>query len=1094
MSLAWRWRIDLHTEFARHLGVSLPLHLDVIMDHETYPAPVQFKGVTISSTFRDLKEHRAALIDAIDGQGLKPVAMEHDAAKVIDVIDSSLQMVRDGSAYIGVISRRYGQTPRCPDRNPSKLSITELEFNEAQRLGRPILLFVMGEDHPVREADVEANASNRKKLRVFRERAKQMGPGSLVHRVYASFDSLEDFRAQAIQSVAELRRFLDEQKQPSPGQAAEPVPVSGRGAPIPAPPALYAEPPYIGSHRFVGRKAQLEALSDWAEPADPHPVLLFEAIGGTGKSMLTWEWTTRHAVGVRDDWAGRLWYSFYEKGAVMADFCQRALAYMTGQPLDDFRKKKTPELSELLLRHLQARPWLLVLDGLERVLVAYHRFDAAQVRDEEAGTTDEIAHRDPCAAIRPEDDDLLRALAAAGPSKLLLTTRLTPRVLLNQSGQAIPGVRRVPLPGLRPADAEELLRSCGVTGSSQPIQTYLQSHCDCHPLVTGVLAGLINDYLPDRGNFDAWAADADHGGQLNLADLDLVQKRNHILHAALDVLPEKSRQLLSTLAILSEAVDYATLSALNPHRPPEPEEVTKPARPEKRWDWTDLTNEQKEHVREMYEVAVQHRVKYEQDVQAWQASPEFRAAPQELAKTVHDLERRGLLQYDRQTRRYDLHPVVRGVAAGGLRDGERDHYGRRILDHFSQQARSPYKEAETLNDVRHGLQVVRTLVHMTRYNDAYFAFVGDLSEALAYNLEASPEILSLLRPFFPQGWAARPTHIGRGMEGYLVNEAANALNELGMPDEALLAYGLALQAALREKDWSDVATCLLNAVNAFNLQNRLRRCERSIDFALEIAALQEDLGVLFQARLRSFEHLALLGRWADAESMWRLLDPMGRKWQRAQYRAGDAEYEYANCRFLQGGMKEASLADAEKLATEGKNRLVVRALYRLRGQWELDQGRWSAAAASLHEAVRMARGVGHTDAQAETQLAIAKFNLQQLPEAYQEAERLAHSRDVAHRSLAELWLLLGDREKAREHALEAYKRAWADGEPYVYRYELNKARALLEQLGADVPDLPPYDPVSDEKHPWEDELVAAIAKLRARKGRRRASEATVADA
>src|ERR1017187_10805726 len=69
---------------------------------------------------------------------------------------------------------------------------------------------------------------------------------------------------------------------------------------------------------------------------------------------------------------------------IMADFCRRALAYIAREPLDRFKKLKTPELGERLLHHLQNRPWLLVLDGLERVLVAYHRFDAAQVADEEA--------------------------------------------------------------------------------------------------------------------------------------------------------------------------------------------------------------------------------------------------------------------------------------------------------------------------------------------------------------------------------------------------------------------------------------------------------------------------------------------------------------------------------------------------------------------------------------------------------------------------------------------------------------------------------------------------------------------------------------
>jgi hypothetical protein len=46
----------------------------------------------VSSTFTDLEDHRAALIKAIDSQGLKAVDMENDSAKPIDVIESSLQM------------------------------------------------------------------------------------------------------------------------------------------------------------------------------------------------------------------------------------------------------------------------------------------------------------------------------------------------------------------------------------------------------------------------------------------------------------------------------------------------------------------------------------------------------------------------------------------------------------------------------------------------------------------------------------------------------------------------------------------------------------------------------------------------------------------------------------------------------------------------------------------------------------------------------------------------------------------------------------------------------------------------------------------
>jgi len=80
------------------------------------------------------------------------------------------------------------------------------------------------------------------------------------------------------------------------------------------------------------------------------------------------------------------------------------------------------------------------------------------------------------------------------------------------------------------------------------------------------------------GDFDGWAGDPEYGAKLNLASLDLIQSRNHILRAALDALEPASRQLLSTLALLSDAVDYDTVSAFNPHIPPKPEEVRNPRR------------------------------------------------------------------------------------------------------------------------------------------------------------------------------------------------------------------------------------------------------------------------------------------------------------------------------------------------------------------------------------------------------------------------------------------------------------------------------------------------------------------------------------
>jgi transposase-like protein len=64
-----------------------------------------------------------------------------------------------------------------------------------------------------------------------------------------------------------------------------------------------------------------------------------------------------------------------------------------------------------------------------------------------------------------------------------------------------------------------------------------------------------------------------------------------------------------------------------------------------------------------------------------------------------------------------------------------------------------------MEDVESGLQVVRTLLRLGQFQRAADAFVGDLSNALSFNLEADVEILSIVRPFFLMGWACMPMEV-----------------------------------------------------------------------------------------------------------------------------------------------------------------------------------------------------------------------------------------------------------------------------------------------------------------------------------------------
>lgn len=857
---------------------------------------------------------------------------------------------------------------------------------------------------------------------------------------------------------------------------------------LPLPPARYAVPAYIGSHDFIGRDAELALLKDWSAAEDGHPLMLFDAIGGSGKSMLTWHWFEQQAP-ARREWAGRFWYSFYEPGAGMADCCRHALAYITRRPVSDFQKKSARELTRELVARLRERPWLLVLDGLERVLVAYHRSDAATIADEALDTpTDQIAERNPCTAAQPDDDELLRQLSGVGPSKVLVSSRLMPQTLLNLANQPIPGVRREPLRGLRPEDAVRLLQRCGVRGDAAAMQGFVQAHCDGHPLVVGALAGLIVAPWPAAGDFDAWVSHPAGGNALDLGTLNLVQKRNHILRAAIAVVPEKGRELLSTLALVHGGLDRVAIEALNPHRPEEPAEVPEPEKPEDVWDWKYQNAQQKAERHELYPQQQAERAAYLKAHATWQASSALKAAPAELAATLVDLQRRGLLQMgESQEPRFDLHPVVRGIVSAGLAGDATERLGQRVVDHFSRQAHDPYEQAQTLQELEGGFHLVRTLLRMGRFQQAAEAWRGDLSRAALFNILAWQEMLALLKPFFPDGWLKLPQGVDESGASYLMNDAAAALKETGLREQAIQVCGARLRLDAARRDTSDLRVGLGNLAKALRADNRLAEGRSCLALALRVAEASDDKQGLFRARLDVFVDATLVGDWPRAEALWASLDGMGRNWRRAAYRPGEAEHWLAANFWWQGRSPAEPLAAAVRLARSANVRNTLRGALELHGEWRLAEDDAAAAMAAFDESAGLARASGLPNLHTECWLALARQQAGQLDDARAEAERL-QAAGVNGYALAKLWQAAGNLVQAGAQALATYRWAWADGEPYVRRFALDRARQLLAELGEPVPQLPPYDPASFRRFDWQDEVEAAIAEIETEKAKRDADE------
>src|SRR6266571_3456293 len=443
------------------------------------------KKVMISSTAIDLPEHREKVLNACLRQGMFPVMMEHLPAVDADAIAESLRMVNEADIYLGNFAYRYGYVPKGYD-----ISVTEMEYNRAVERGIPRLIFLMDKDHPVKPADVETG-EGAVKIEALKTRLKK-------ERVVNFFKSPAELQAEVIDSLSKLR-------QPN-------LTAFHYVSDIPEPPEPYIAHPYtLLQTNLVGRQSELNLLTDWVAKPNSNlyqaRILNIVAIGGMGKSALTWKWFNDIAPQELKPLAGRLWWSFYESDASFENFVTRALAYVTRRPLAEVQQIPAPEREDQLLVVLDREPYLLVLDGLERILIAYASMDAARLADDDLdqrtanivagarGLPESAAqsftgqHR-----LRKTADlragSFLRKLAGVRSARILVSTRLYPADLQTNAGGQRFGCGAIFLRGLTDDDALNLWRAFGVSGSREILLPLFRTF-DNHPLLIQALAGEV---------------------------------------------------------------------------------------------------------------------------------------------------------------------------------------------------------------------------------------------------------------------------------------------------------------------------------------------------------------------------------------------------------------------------------------------------------------------------------------------------------------------------------------------------------------------------------------------------------------------------
>lgn len=123
--------------------------------------------VFISSTYEDLKGHRAVVEASLQKSGYEFNGMEHFTAEPKPPLEVCLSAVRISDVFVGILGMQYGS---CPHGN--KLSYTEREFRLACVLKKPVFMFLIDEQKArIAPQDFETDPEKAERLARFKRRS-----------------------------------------------------------------------------------------------------------------------------------------------------------------------------------------------------------------------------------------------------------------------------------------------------------------------------------------------------------------------------------------------------------------------------------------------------------------------------------------------------------------------------------------------------------------------------------------------------------------------------------------------------------------------------------------------------------------------------------------------------------------------------------------------------------------------------------------------------------------------------------------------------------------------------------------------------------
>jgi hypothetical protein len=174
--------------------------------------------IFVSSSFEDLKDHRATAIRVLRQLGHEVIAMEDMTAGSLAPIAKVLEMVDRSEAYVGIFAWRYGYAPQAGAESPvvagatpGQTSITEYEYLRAVERGLPIMAFLLDERWPWPPEYVDGFDRTRTGAQPNTERIRELRLALQQERVVSWFTTPSDLEARVSAAVttAGLTNQLD---------------------------------------------------------------------------------------------------------------------------------------------------------------------------------------------------------------------------------------------------------------------------------------------------------------------------------------------------------------------------------------------------------------------------------------------------------------------------------------------------------------------------------------------------------------------------------------------------------------------------------------------------------------------------------------------------------------------------------------------------------------------------------------------------------------------------------------------------------------------------------------------------------------------